>query len=849
MKIEIPELSCVVLVGASGSGKSSFARKHFLPTEIISSDTCRGLISDDENNQIATSAAFGLVHFTLDQRLKFGRLSVVDATNVQEGGRREIIRIAKQNHVLSVAIVFDLPEEVCHERNAVRPDRNFGPHVVRHQSRDLRRSIRNLRREGFTKVHVFKTLEEVGAAFIERHPMWNNRKELTGPFDIIGDVHGCFDELSDLLSELGYQREGFSVKPPEGRMAVFVGDLVDRGPNSPDVVKLVRQMVLDQAALCVPGNHDIKLVRYLKGGDVKVSHGLEQTLAQLESESDESKLQMREFLDKLVSHVVLDGGKLVVAHAGLREEMHGRGSAAVRDFALYGETSGEIDEFGLPVRLKWAEDYRGAALVVFGHTPVPQAEFLNNTVCIDTGCVFGGSLTAFRYPERELVSVPAREVHYEPVRPFLPESADEPGLSLQQQQDETLDVSDVRGRMYILVEDFGTVIIPEENSSAALEAMSRFAADPRWAVYLPPTMSPSSTSSRPGFLEHPEDAFAYFAESEVAKVVCEEKHMGSRAVVIVGRDESAIWMRFGIRGGLGTILSRTGRHFFDDKTIEQGLLERLSTAMERAGTWDQLGSNWAILDAELLPWSAKAQQLLRTQYAPVGLAATANLTASAEWLRAAANRLGDEDIRRAAEHTSGRLDAANRYVAAYRGYCWPVNSLEDFKLAPFHIMASEGAVHYQRDHAWHMETLHAVAAEDPGVLRATPWRVVDPSNPEEVEAACEWWMTHTSTGGEGMVVKPLGFSVRGPKGFVQPALKSRGPEYLRIIYGPEYLQPENLERLRRRALGPKRKLAQREFALGIEGLRRFVRGEPLRRVHQCAFGVLALESEPVDPRL
>jgi protein phosphatase len=378
-----------------------------------------------------------------------------------------------------------------------------------------------LKREGFRHVAVLGSPEEIAAAEVARKPLWNNRRHDSGPFDIVGDVHGCFDEAVALLRKLGYRVQDDQAAPmarhPEGRRAFFVGDLVDRGPKSPAVLRLVMAMVGAGTALCIPGNHDIKLKRKLDGRDVRLTRRLAETLAQLEAEPAEFVEEVRSFIGDLVSHCVLDGGKLVVAHAGMKESLQGRASARVRELALYGET----DEYGLPVRHDWAADYRGRARVVYGHTPVAGAEWINNSICIDTGCVFGGALTALRYPENELVSVSAARMYYEPVKPLA------------------------------------------------------------------------------------------------------------------------------------------------------------------------------------------------------------------------------------------------------------------------------------------------------GASRETTER-------------------------------PL---MRGKKGLVQPALKCRGKEYLRIVYGPEYTLDEHLERLRGRGLGAKRSLALREFALGLEGLHRFVEKEPLYRVHECVFGVLALESEPVDPRL
>ncbi len=849
--LTIPELSLVVMVGASGCGKSTFARTHFGPFETLSSDFCRGLVSNDENDQAATKPAFEALHFIAGKRLERGLLTVVDATNVQPEARKPLIELARRYHVLPIAIVLDMPERLCEDRNRARSDRNFGGHVIRQQRSQLQKSLRNLQREGFRHVHLLRSPEEVAGVTVERQPLWNNRRTDHGPFDIVGDVHGCGDELETLLQTLGYVRNELGAfAHPGGRKALFVGDLVDRGPRVPDVLRIVMAMVEAGTALAVPGNHDLKLVKKLRGRDVQVKHGLAESLAQLEAETPEFRDKATEFLDKLVSHYVLDGGRLVVAHAGMKEEMQGRGSGKVRDFALYGETTGETDEFGLPVRYNWAAEYRGPAHVVYGHTPVPSAEWLNRTINIDTGCVFGGKLSALRWPEKELVSVPAARVYSEPARPFLAvEQWEGTDLSIQQREDDVLDLADVTGKRIISTGLHHTVTIREENATAALEVMSRFAANPKWLVYLPPTMSPPETTTKGGYLEYPTEAFSYYRSQAVTKVVCEEKHMGSRAVVVLGRDEDAVRRRFGVVGeGIGIVYTRTGRRFFDDPALEQELLGILGQACTQSGFWERLGTDWAVLDCELMPWSAKAQELIRQQYAAVGAAATAALPQTVAVLRAASARVAGLDA--LVERFTQRETMVGQYTTAWRRYCWPVSAVADLKLAPFHVLATEGALHTDKDHVWHMEMAGSIcAADESGVLFRTVHRVVDLADAAREAEATAWWEEMTERGGEGMVVKPLSFVARGRRGIVQPAVKCRGREYLRIIYGPEYTLPENLERLRQRGLSAKRSLALREFALGVEGLERFVHGEALRRVHECVFGVLALESEPVDPRL
>lgn len=864
MNVTIPELSLVVLIGVSGSGKSTFAEKHFKSTEILSSDVCRGLVSDDENNQSATNDAFDVLNFIVGKRLANRRLTVIDATNVQPEARKQLVKMARHYHVLPVAIVLDLPEKTCRSRNRDRADRNFGAHVIRQQKSQLRRSLRQLKREGFRNITVLDSETAIESIKIERQKLWNDLKHEQGPFDVIGDLHGCATELERLLERLGYQ---FDLAPnssgtyhrayyhPEDRKAIFVGDLVDRGPRSLDCVQLVQKMVQNQTALCVPGNHDVKLVKKLRGRNVQVRHGLERTLAEIEALPENLRQplseNLAEFLDGLISHYVLDEGKLVVAHAGLNESMQGRASGKVREFALYGETTGETDEFGLPIRYNWASEYRGDATVVYGHTPVPEAEWLNRTINVDTGAVFGGKLTALRYPEMELVSVKASEVYSTPIRPL----ADNEGSnrSSQQLNDDVLDIQDVSGKRIVNTRLRENISIRAENNAAALEVMSRFAVDPRWLIYLPPTMSPSETvptqSEFSDWLEYPQMAFDYYRNHGVRKIICEEKHMGSRAIVVICRNPKVAEARFGVEdGSIGTCYTRTGRAFFKDHELEAAVFQQLNRALGEAQFWKNLETEWVCLDCEIMPWSVKAQELIRHQYAAVGAASLSSLPPALDSLEKAKKNGLDVDSLLTSYRQKQQM--TERYRLSYQPYCWPVTGVADIKLAPFHIMATEGSTHVDKANLWHMNAIRQFTECDPtDCLQSTEFREVDLADSENAAAAERWWLDLTSAGGEGMVVKSNEFIPRGKRGLLQPAVKCRGREYLRIIYGPEYTAAENLSRLRNRRLTTKRSLAIREFALGIEALERFVKGQPLRRVHECVFSVLALESEAIDPRL
>ena len=920
-ELAVPELSLVVLVGVTGSGKSTFARTHFRPTEVISSDFCRGLVADDENDQSATAAAFELLHYIAGKRLAAGRLTVVDATNVQPEARRELVLLAREHDVLPVAIVLDLPEKLCAERNAA--GRNLGVHVLRRQRGQLRRGLHNLRREGFRAVHVLRTPEQVAAAAITRTRLFSDLRHESGPFDVIGDVHGCRAELEQLLTELGYTLERDAAgrptgaRHPAGRRAVFVGNLVDRGPDTPGVLGLVMGMAAAGTAFCVAGNHEVKLLKALRGKNVRRSHGLDASMEQLALESEEFRTRVEQFIDGLISHYVLDGGRLVVAHAGLIERYHGRASGRVREFCLYGQTTGETDEYGLPVRYPWALEYRGQAVVLYGHTPVPAAEWVNNTLCLDTGCVFGGRLTALNYPERTVVSVPAARVYHPPARPFPavspsgPVSASGPdSAGTARREPDVLDIADVSGSRVIETAYLPRVGVRDAHAAAALEVMSRFAIDPRWLLYLPPTMSPVATAIRGDLLEHPDQAFDAYRADGVASVLCEEKHMGSRAVLLVCRSPDDAPARFG-RPGPGAIWTRTGRPFLAAE-LTAALLELIRTAAEKAGLFDELGTSWLLLDAELLPWNVKAGSLLRDQYAAVGAAALASLPAAVSVLEQACARgqpVGAlpegalPGVGALLERTRARLANTQAFTAAYLRYCWATDGLAGVRVAPFQLLASEGAVYHERPHLWHLGLADRLAVAAPELLATTRRVEVETGDPASVAAATRWWEDLTAAGGEGMVVKPAANLTRARRGndtseprrssgssdprrgsgssdprrgsgssdprrgsgsseprrgsgsseqghgLVQPGLKVRGREYLRIIYGPDYTEPANLARLRQRGLSHKRSLALREYALGLEALDRVARGEPLWRVHECVFAVLALESEPVDPRL
>jgi len=421
-RISIPSPALVVMVGVAGSGKTTLCGRHFSATQIVGTDDCRALLGDDAADQSVSDAAFRLARLIADERLRLGRLTVFDATSVQARHRRVLLAIATRHHLPAVAVLLDLPMSICLERDRQRAERSVGRRVIEWQARALDSGRAALRREGFSEVHRIRSARAADQATLVTRPLSCDRREEAGPFDIIGDVHGCAGELITLLRRLGYRRR--SSRSPfrhgGGRRAIFLGDLVDRGPRIVDAVRIVDRMVEEGSAFSVPGNHDVALVQSLNGCPRSPSPGLRISLGQIDALPAGVRTRFVErfaaFVGALPPHLVLDGGRLAVAHAGLRDSHIGRESAEVRRFALHGETTGDVDRYGPPVRVDWAAGYRGAATLVYGHTPVAKPEIQNNTVNIDTGCVYGGRLTALRYPEMEIVGVPAARAYYRSLR-------------------------------------------------------------------------------------------------------------------------------------------------------------------------------------------------------------------------------------------------------------------------------------------------------------------------------------------------------------------------------------------------------------------------------------------------
>jgi protein phosphatase len=839
--IGLPDPSLVLLFGARGSGKSTFARRFFDSAEIVSLEECRRMVGDDRA-PTPSNDAMELFQTIIQNRLHAGKLVVVDADNPNVELRRSIVTLARRHHLFAIAIALKIDERICIERNAMRPDCVVSPYDVKRSADAVRKVIDSYGREGIREIHVIDSPEAMDNAVVKRHRLWTDKRDDSGPFDIIGDVHGCADELEALLELLGYRiswdqsfSHGVRVLPPAGRRVAFLGDLIDRGPRIVDSLRIAMSMVESGAAICVPGNHEAKLLRKLRGKTVSITHGLAETLAEFDRMPAAFLDDVACFIEKLVGHYMLDDGRLCIVHAGIKANMQGRSSSAAREFGLYGDTTGETDEYGLPVRHEWANEYHGRAAIVYGHTPMLTAEWLNNTICIDTGCVFGGSLTALRYPEREIISVPAAKRYFEPKKPLVPRVS-QMGTMGDKAPEDGLSLDVLRAGGVIKTRFRYEVAVPEEQHVfAVMEMVSRFGVDPRWLVYVPPVLSPVDASDQPGMLEHPADAFAYYRRKEVTDVVCQEKRDGLSVVVIVCHDAHAARMAFGTSDGrAGMIYTRTGRPVFVDRSEESDWIERCRLAAEKAKIFEAYGP--------FLVFEARLSRPMRRHHSPSNVYMF-------HALQMAMNRatVRGVDMGNLGERFESRNERFTKHAETLQHRIETSSNSSERRLVPLHVLATDETSWFAVPHNEHEELINALVQADPALFASVPGLVVRLGDSESERQGLAAWENWTAQGAEGMVVKPFARPKNSGPGFTLPALVCRGTEALRSVYGPEYDTEGNLERLRTRSLSALRFRSLGQFALGMEAIERFVERDRLSRIHVCVSAALALECQISEP--
>ncbi|HBW38451.1 polynucleotide kinase-phosphatase [Desulfosporosinus sp. BICA1-9] len=865
-QIAFPHAGIVLLVGPSNSGKSSLLnylveQSILLGSEIVSSDQFRVLVSDtdfidygkpskDEQEvlfakyQQISEKAFESMFALINIRCALGKLTVVDATHLWPEDRKKSIDIANKNHVPVMAIVLDVPEKKLLERDAQR-ELPRGRDRIKKQVRTFKNNLRSLKTEGFAVLYSLNDVELEQCTFVRLfNPIV---KEVGAGLDFIGDIHGCYSEYLELLDKLGYlqNEEGLYVHP-EGRKLVSVGDILGRGPQSIECLKFFINHVEKELAYMVDSNHGWKIARWLSGRNVELAHGDEIVAAEFENlEKGQGKEAAEQFKEKVKNFLLTAPsnlvflkhrvGVIVATHAGIRDSYIGKQSKRISDFCRYGDTDG-ADDAGKPIRKDWFVHHQSGEIIVWGHDPRPLPQVINNTINIDQGVVFGGRLTAYRYPQKTFVSVVAHEDY-----------ANDPESFLQKWKKERFSPPNIQSFLNgfsVSTEVYGDIRIQEEFVKSSIEEVSHYTVPIEELVYIPPTMSPTTDPSpQLDYLEHPKEAFEYYRKQGITTMVVEKKHMGSRAILLLFKDADTAVNYVG-NPTLGTIYTRTGRAFFD-RAMTQTVLGQLNNDLNRAQYFTKNKTDFVLLDAEILPWNLKAKELISAQYAHVSEVAIMDRQRMLDKLQEA-ERNGWE-VNPWLEEFKSKLESAEVFRAVFQKYCWDTQGIEGIKIAAFHVLAYSKRTNFDQPHLWHMEQgRELVQISD--LFIETEYKVVKDEASEK--EAIRWWQEITEDGHEGFVVKPETYIARNNKGrLIQPAIKVRGRNYLHIIYGIDYLQSKNLARLKQRNVSRKQRHALMEFALGIEGVKRFVDKEPVERVHECVLATLALEAEPVDPRL
>lgn len=861
MKITVPNSGIVLLIGASNSGKTTLLNnwireETILPSEVVSSDEYRLVVGDtnfiqwagrpkDEADSLydqyyaISEEAFHMMDNVIEARCRLNKLTFIDATHLFGDDRKRYIALAQKHHVPIVAVVLDISQETLLERDEQRESPR-GKKKVKQQFQYLKREKRYINTEGFKSTFFISADEKVELVRMN-HPLL---VDIAQGIDLIGDIHGCYDEFIVLLEQLGYkENEEALYLHPDGRRFMSVGDVMSRGPESIKTMLFFQRHVQLGLAYMTDSNHGWKIARWLDGRSVTLSHGDEKVEEEFEEfeqvygadKTTKIKGMLKNFLLQAPSHYVLMKNGVhtaVCTHAGIKDEFIGKQSPDIQDFCRYGDTSG-LNDKGKPVRKDWFVHHKGSMDIIWGHDPKTQPLVINNTINIDQGVVFGGKLTAFRYPEKDFIFVKAANDYSGAV--------DNPLKEWEKKRFDAPNIEKFIEGYSVQTKQFGYVKVHQDIVKSAIDTISHYAVPIEQLLYIPPTMSPTlETSLLPDFLEHPKEAIEYYRSHGIETLIAEKKHMGSRAVLLLFKDKDSAKKSIGSEID-GVIYTRTGRRFFD-KLTEQKIVRELIEELTRKGYFDKYETDFVLLDAEIMPWNLKAKELISSQYAHVSENALLDRKKILERL----NNSGHVDVKKWLVEFEEKLTNAETFKEVFQKYCWDIEGTNAIQIAPFHVLAHSNETFFHKPHTWHMK-MNKEFAEDSSLFVRTDYKIItDAVNELEV---ITWWEEMTKDGHEGIVIKPE-FYIPTHKGkLIQPAIKVRGRKYLHIIYGMDYLSPLNLDRLKKRNTAKKQKLALKEFALGIEGIKRFVNGDSIERVHECVLATLAMESDPVDPRL
>ncbi|MNB99974.1 Bis(5'-nucleosyl)-tetraphosphatase PrpE [asymmetrical] [compost metagenome] len=883
MEMKFRSNEIIVLAGPNSTGKTTFAKTRFATHGgVLSSDDFRMMISDMnwvftdqtvKNNdkdqgrfdkvdkaefKQLSEEAFNMLRQTLNTRAKLNRLTVIDATNINMDDIKSYSAIARKNNVPISIVFFNLPIEKTLEFNESNINNNSDK-KIKNQYRVMKDMIKNKRK--LNDVGISSIYEITTSNFNEIKIKIEEQKlyiTIGNGLDVMGDGHGLLESRINLIEKAGYIKDEAGIyRHPEGRKLVYLNDETGKASQPlenveygqyPSIAMAVMMMkhVKANAAYAVDSNHNYKLWRYLEGRNVKMLHGDEivvEEFTKFEEEygkekTEELKQELRIFLKSLPSHlVVLDRciQRAVIVHAGIEDDMIGKDSMGVRDFCRFGPTNGEKED-GTPNRLDWTQNHKNGMLIIWGHDPQIIPSVKKDTINIDQGGFCGHYLTMLRYPEMEIVQEKVDKSYVKddenPIMKKMANRFDAPEIEKY--------LSD-----FEVTTKHGKVDVWHQYAQEAIENISTRTVPIEELIYVAPTMSPTpKTSKLDEYLEHPNEAFEYYSNKGTKKVIVQKKHMGSRALVTLFKNKSIGKVYFG-KETLGTIASRNNIRFFDSEQ-ETKIVEQL--VFDLKDYFEEQNTTMIVMDCEILPWNLKASGLIKNQY---GLTATSAVYSRQEHLKTLHQFHQNRDIDVALEIDKATEDVNNAlaFQKAFSNYCWDTEGLTGVQIAPFHILAFSEKSNFDMNHEWHMEQSIRMAKLSSLVI-STPYMIINLDNENEIKEATDWWIENTNEGHEGFVVKPIDFIAKDEFGnLIQPAIKVRGKEYLRIIYGMDYLEPYNLIRLKKRSAGKKMEHAIKQFMLSIESVERFVAKEQVDRIHECIVASLSIDSDYVDPRL
>jgi protein phosphatase len=831
MILTLPQPSALIVLAPSAFPAAQWARRHFTPAQLLDPSDCQALLGSADLPPSPQAYALAAQAFKL--RMEAGTATVLLQAPLEQTGRNFIRSACRAHHMQLLVLSIELSVE---ELQAWAPD--FDRAQWAREQDLLEQNLHFLGKEGVQQHFRVRGAAELDGLEVVWQPLPCDRATLGGPFDLIGSLHGCHDELLRLFVALGYSRDTRSQLPvhPEGRLPVFLGDIADSGPACAETLSLVQAMTEAGLALAVAGNQDRQLLEHLRQ-DPEADPG---ALAPWWAHADAAtRAQALAWLGRLPGHIVLDGGRLVAVHGGIKAEMIGRHTTAITAFCTYGSTPGERSTVQDAPIADWAADLPAGVTVAFAHQPLTRPLDAGNHVALDTACLYGGQLSAFRYPERAWVQVEASAAYLAGEWPAAAEAQAARPHALDRW---TLPAELLNGRWLVQTASGFNFTLTDLQYATTLELLQNEAISPRWLIYLPPSMSPPQPATLPGFLEHPNEAFSYYEKKGQTHVVVQEKCDGPRAVVVLCRDTDAAEARFGDGSGrIGVVYSRRGRPLLDPAD-ENTLLAELHAAATDSGLWAALRTDWLCLEGQLTGRRFTPGKNKEEGRIAAGVAAA--------WPRAL--DLLAQSTSDAPEFLAMRaqMEAQAAAAQALARDCTPADGDEgSWYFTPYHLLAAQSGDFFDRSHVWHLEQLAAFTQGNAAHVRALRTQVIDLQDHDGRRALTDWWQDLSDQGAPGIIVKPMTLELVVNQEYLQPALKVRGREALRKVYGPYYTLPDALEHHRRRSLKERRELVVRHFALGKEALQRFVAGKAHQEVLQAVFTHIAISTMDDNPLL